>query len=65
MVWQHPEPELIIKHHTTVFGPPGDNRLRRLKSHDAEHWYLFDRSGRAVARIEPVVLARAIAGVLE
>lgn len=63
--WRHPEPVLIMQHHTQLYGPAGDQSLRRFKSRDSEHWYFFSRSGRAVARIEPRLLARVLAGISE
>jgi len=64
-VYRCPKPVAQLQHESSVYGPPGDNRLRRLKSvdHDHDHWYLFSRSGLAIARISPQEWAKALAGV--
>jgi len=62
-IWNHPEPLQVMDHHTKLYGPPGNQAVRRFKIRDMDHWYLFDRSGRAVARIEPIEWTKAVAGV--
>lgn len=57
-----PKSVLQLHHESQVFGPPGDGRLRRLTA-DPDHWYLFETSGRAIARITPQEWAKALAGI--
>ena len=62
-IFHHAEPLEIMNHHTQLYGPAGDQSVRRFKIRDTDHWYLFDPRGRAVARVKPEVWAKAVAGV--
>lgn len=63
-IWHHPEPLEILLHRTRIYGPPGDNRLRRFKEREGDDWFLFDGiTGQAVARIKPETWAKALAGI--
>lgn len=63
-IYHHAPPVEILRHQSEVWGPPGDQTVRRIKKNNERNpWYFFDRTGLAVARIEPEVWAKAIAGV--
>lgn len=54
----------VLTHRSRIFMRRGDPGFKQVKSL-GDQFFLFDRSGMAVGRIEKQVLARAVAGIRE